>query len=384
MHINSHQSDLINRQDHQGKLSTLGSGATSANKGASATDILLEKLAQKIPGMKGVDGFKQLDAKDFTPKKVAGRITDFVEMGLARARESGKSEAEVDKLRQQAISGIEKGFAEARSILSNMNLLTDDIAATIDDTLDQTLNGLQGLSVSSAPERLSGSRTSVMAAERYQAAESLSLKVKTQDGDEVTITFNKQSDYQSSLGGYADASGEALSFSVDRSESSDYRFSVEGDLDEDEIDALQSLIRDVNEIANDFFDGDIQAAFDQASEFRMDKTELASMNLQLTRSERYTSVSAYEQVRSLDDTHQGPGRKLGHMMQDLKNSFGKPELGFVDQPFGLGKELIAGLLQQDQRFKEADEESRSQLEQRLDSMRNLIDRLSAVDQLEER
>lgn len=381
MQITSNHSDLINRQDLQGKMSSLGSSA--AGKEVSARDVLLEKLAQKVPGMSGVEDFKQLDGKDFTPKKVAGRITDFVEMGLEQARRSGKSEAEVDTLRQQAITGIQKGFAEARSILNNMNLLSDDIAATIDDTLKQTLTGLEGQAPRAAQSSIAGSRTSVLAAERYQAAETLSLQVKTQDGDEVTITFSKQSDYQSSLGGYSDASGSALSYSMDRSESSDYRFSVEGDLDEDEIDALQALIKDVNEIADDFFDGDIQDAFDQASEFRMDKTELASMNLQLTRSESYTAVSAYEQVQNFEDSNQGPGRKLGQMMGDFAGRLANPGLDFMESPFGFGKELMSGLIEQDTRVKEADEDTRSLLEQRLESMRSIIDGLSAVGELDE-
>lgn len=378
MHITSHQSDLINRQDNPGKLSSLGSAST--DRGGSATDTMLEKLAQNVPGLQGVDDFKQLDAQDFTPRKVAVRISDFVELGLAQARRSGKTETEVEQLRQQAIGGIEKGFAEARSILSTMNLLSDEIAATLDDTLEQTLNRLQGLAPTASQPSLSGSRTHVLAAERYQAAETLSLNVKTQDGDDVIITFSKQSDYQSSIGGYADTSGSALSFSMDRTESSDYRFSVEGDLDEAEIGALQRLIKDVNEIADDFFDGDIQTAFAQASEFRMDKTELASMNLQLTRSASYRSVTAYEQVQAQGDTDQRPGRKLGQMIADLAGRLGNPDLGFMDSPFEFGKELIVGLLQQDQRVKEADQDVRSLLEQRLDSLRSIIEGLSPVDE----
>lgn len=378
MQITSNHADPINRHDQNGTLASLRNAA--AEKGATATDILLEKLAQKIPGMSAADGFKRLDAKDFTPDKVATRITDFVEMGLEQARRGGKSEADIDALRQQAIAGIQKGFAEARSILDNMNLLTEEVAATLDDTLKQTLSGLEGL-LPATSQPISGARTSVLAAERYQAAETLSLKVKTQDGDEVTITFNKQSNYESSVGGYSDSTGSAVSFSTDRSESSDYRFSVEGNLDDAEIDALQSLIKDVNEIADDFFDGDIQSAFDQASEFRMDKTELASMNLQLTRSEHYSAVTAYEQVRDLENENPAPGRKLGQMMQDLSGRLAKPELDFMESPFGFAKELLSGLIQQDTRVKDADEDSRSLLQQRLESLRGIIDGLVKVDGL---
>lgn len=376
MHISSHSPDLINRNDAQPTLSSLSNGTRQSNNpNASATDKMLEKLAQHIPGMNGAQSFNQLDAKDFSPQKVADRVTDFVAMGLEQARLDGKSEAEVEKLRQAAMTGIQKGITEARNILDNMNLLTEEVSATIDETLKLTLQGLEGLIPGAAPQSVSGNSTSMLAAERYQSAESLSLKVKTQDGDEVTIRFNKESDYQSSFGGYSDDQGSAVSFSIDRSESSNYRFSVEGDLDSDEIDALQNLIKDINEIAGDFFDGDVQAAFDQASAFKMDKTELASMNLRLTRSESYSAITAYEQVQNQGNQQDG-GRKLGHMLNGLADQVGSPALGFMESPFDFGKELISGLISQDQRYKEADEEHRSLFEQHLDSMRSILDNIA--------
>ncbi|MEH6649600.1 MAG: DUF5610 domain-containing protein [Motiliproteus sp.] len=378
MQITNHHSNPLNRQDSNQQVTSLRSGPQHSNdEKVSATDKLLEKLAQHIPGMTNADELRKLDAKDFTPQKVANRVTDFVAMGLEQARRSGKSEVEVENLRLAAASGIQKGIAEARDILDNMNLLTDDISADIDETLKLTMQGLEGLIPGAAPQASSANSTSMLAAERYQSAESLSLKVKTQDGDMVTILFNKESDYQSSMGGYSDDSGSAVSFSVDRSESSDYRFSVEGDLDADEIDALQNLIKDVNEIAGEFFDGDVQAAFEQASEFKMDKTELASMNLRLTRSESYSAVSAYQQVQN-QDTQANGGRKLGHMINGLADQASNPALSFVESPFELAKELLSGLVSEDHRFKKSEDDARSILEDHLNNMRNIIDTIEAA------
>ena len=84
--------------------------------------------------MSGAESFRELDGRSFTPEKVAERITGFVEQGLARARRDGKSELEVEELRQQALAGINQGFKEARGILKDMNLLSDEMAATIDRT----------------------------------------------------------------------------------------------------------------------------------------------------------------------------------------------------------------------------------------------------------
>ncbi len=384
MLVTSNVSDLINRQDSPNLISSRRSvpGEQSGTKGPGfATDQLLAKLAQNVPGMTGPEDFKQLNAKDFSPQKVADRVTEFVALGLEQARRAGKSEEEVDNLRQQALSGIKKGFDEARNILDTMNLLTDELSTTIDDTLKLTLDGLKSLAPGATQEPIGSSRTSVLAAERYQSAETLSLKVKTQDGDEVTIKFGQQSSYQSSFGGYSDDSGSAVSFSIDRSESSQYRFSVEGELDNDEIDALQSLIKDVNAIADDFFDGDVQAAFEQASEFKLDKSELASMNLKLTRSESYSAVAAYQQVQNLNNANPNPGQKLGHMLNDLTGRVAAPALGFMESPAGFGKQLLTELIPQDKRFKEADDDKRSLLEQNLNSLRSIIDSLEGVPRL---
>ena len=136
MQITNLHSNPLNRQDSNQQVSSLRSGPQHSNdEKAAATDKLLEKLAQNIPGMTNADELRKLDAKDFTPQKVANRVTDFVAMGLEQARRSGKSEAEVENLRLAAASGIQKGIAEARDILDNMNLLTDDISADIDETL---------------------------------------------------------------------------------------------------------------------------------------------------------------------------------------------------------------------------------------------------------
>ncbi len=375
----SSQETYFSQQSYS--LSSNSQRPDSRNSGqpASPTDQLLNRLAERIPGMSQGE-MKNLEADKFSPEKVAGRIAGFVQQGLERARREGKSEAEIQGLYDQALAGIEQGFDEARDILDDMNLLTDELATTIDQTYDLTMQELEGLAPAAATPTTEGStRTSVLAAERYQQAESFSLKLKTQDGDSVVINFASASSYQSSFGGYSDGEGNsAVAFSIDRSESSSYQFQVEGDLDDDEITAIQNLIQDVSLIADDFFDGDVQAAFDQASQFQMDKSELASMNLTLTRSERYSAVGAYQQVQN-PDASQNPGRKLGHMMNDLAGRFSSPDLGFLASAVDFGQDLLSSLIPQDSRYKQADSEQQSLFDQNLQNMKDILAGLTGGD-----
>ncbi len=129
MHVNLHSSGQLYSDTQNLSSRSNNSTESSSQQPKQAQEQLLGSLAKHVPGVSATE-FKALDAKDFTPEKVAGRIAGFVAQGLEQARREGKSEAEIANLHKQALAGIEKGFNEAREILSDMNLLTEDIAAT--------------------------------------------------------------------------------------------------------------------------------------------------------------------------------------------------------------------------------------------------------------
>lgn len=347
---------------------------TQQQGNTSATDRVLDKLAEKIPGISGGE-LKELKADQFTPEKVSSRIADYVAMGMEIAKREGKSDAEIQSIYEASISGIEKGFREATEILENMNLLTDDLAATIDETLEQTLNKVSDL-LPAASTTPTAPSTSISAAARYESAESFSLNVRTQDGDNVTIRFSNNESSESSLGYYNDGDGtSASSFSIDRSQSSNFQFSVSGDLDEGEIDALQELIQDINLIADDFFDGDVQSAFEQASEFQMDKSELSSMQLTLKRTEEYTAVSAYQQVQGYEQPQysQAGDVKLGHILNSIQEQFTQSKVDFAESVTTFSMKLFENLVQQDTRYKDSSSESQSLFDANIESLYQLVE-----------
>jgi hypothetical protein len=335
---------------------------------ATSQDALISRLASNIPGMSAGD-LKELNQDDFTPEKVANRIGDFVAQGLEAARRSGRSEEDVQKMYDAAVKGVEKGFAEAKEILDNLNLLSDTIESNIDTTFEKTFDRLTELDPSLAAENASKSSTieRLTAAQRYDQAESMSLEVKTQDGDTVTINFSNQSRTEQSMGYETDGSSSSSVFNVSRSEESNYRFSVEGDLDEDEIDALQNLIKDVNEIAGEFFDGDVQKAFDMASEFQMDKTELSSMNLQLAQTKQYSSIANYTETQT-NAVQEAPGKRLGHLSDQFVALGQDPKLNFMQEIREFSEELLSSLVSQDARYREADSEEQSIFDANLESL----------------
>jgi hypothetical protein len=81
---------------------------------------------------------------------------------------------------------------------------------------------------------------------------------------------------------------------------SSFSFSVKGELDQKELKAIGQLVSDANELAEEFFNGDIQTAFNQALELGYDEQELSSFALQLTKFENTEVIRAYETVSRFD------------------------------------------------------------------------------------
>ncbi|MBR9828612.1 MAG: hypothetical protein GYB41_08225 [Oceanospirillales bacterium] len=326
-------------------------GSNNRSAGSQdATQVLLGKLADKIPGMTA-DKLSGLDAENFTPDKVAGRISDFVAKGLDAARSRGASDERLNEMYNAAVKGVEKGFKEAREVLDSLNVLNGSIAAQVDETEKLTFDALAEIAPGS---REATAQAVIGGAERYHNAEDMSLTVKTQDGDEVSIRFSRNQSYDASYGAGVDNQGSSAAWmDVSRSESSQYQFSVKGELDEGELDALQQMIRDIAGVADEFFNGDVQKAFEQSADISFDPNELQSMQLDMSYSRSWAQASTYEQVGGLDQPVDKPGLRLGQLMKDLAESAGAPSLGFLQSPAQAGRELLGGMIEQDSRFQDA-------------------------------
>ncbi|MGQ9659227.1 MAG: DUF5610 domain-containing protein [Thermochromatium sp.] len=340
-------------------------GLASPRQPAGALSSLQEKalaaIAREIPGME-VSGLKQLDPNDYTPDKVADRIISFVAMGLENARARGKSEEEIQSLYESAVRGAEQGFKEAKEILSNLKVLEGVVAEQVEATEQLTFEGLAKLDPSRARAEAQqatamAATSGLAAAARYRNAEDFSLSLKTREGDTVEIRFSRHLKAQYSLAGVRDDQGNSAAvLDVGRFENTGYLFSVQGDLNDDELKAIQTLVQDVANLAKDFFGGDVQKAFEQAPKVGFDSSQLASMNLTMSRSERYSAAQAYAGTRDLDqpESLQNAVRRLGHMMRELQDSVARPELGFLSQPDRAAGDILRGLVQQDDRFIQAD------------------------------
>ena len=267
---------------------------------ADANAVLANRLAERLGLPPGGMGIK---AEDYSPEKVAGRIIGFIEQRLHSEQAAGADTGKLQKLLDQARSGVEKGFAEARQILDGMGVLQGKVASDIDDTYQRIQDGFANLDQRfNPPAPAEGGTTAVAAySERLSAqAETFELAVTTRDGDRLRISI-AQASASWSQNSIAAASNGNSSAVVASSQSGSlqigaWQVSVEGELDEQERAALEKLFGQVQELSNKFYSGDLSGAFDRAMALELDGEQLASMSLRLTQTSIRQATDAYSAV----------------------------------------------------------------------------------------
>lgn len=362
MTVNTIKSSLVPTPRPLDNAISSSKSAKPSESGRSLSELhdkVLQTLSQSIPGM-SVDKFKKLDANQFTPEKVADRISGFVAAGLENARARGASEERIQQMYDAAMKGVEKGFKEAKEILTNLDVLKGKIAEDVSETERLTFDALAKLS---PQQKLVSNLTQMTAAQRFEKSETFELNLMTKEGDKVSISFGRSESMQAGMSIAKSDSGMAAIFDMSRSETSGFSFSVQGNLNVDEIDAIQNLIRDVNQLANEFFEGDVQKAFEQAANFKMDTQQLASMSLTLTRSESYSAAMSYEKTQALGGSAetQRPQQRLSQLMEGMKQAMNEQIKSFVKEPESFMSELMKGLVQQDIRYIDAQKEQQENL-----------------------
>ncbi|MFP6798340.1 MAG: DUF5610 domain-containing protein [Pseudomonas sp.] len=267
---------------------------------ADAQATLANRLAERLGLEPGALAGK---ANDYTPEKVAGRILSFIEQRLQSEQAAGADPSKLKGLLEQARSGVEKGFAEARKILDGMGVLQGKVASDIDDTYQKIQDGFSDLNKRFNPDAalVEGSTNIAAYSERFAAqAETFDMEVTTRDGDRLRISIAQASANWSQSGVVASSNGNGSSV-VASSQSGSmqigaWQVSVEGELDDEERAALEKLFGQVQDLSNKFYAGDLSGAFDRAMALEMDGEQLASMSLRLTQTTVRQATDAYSTV----------------------------------------------------------------------------------------
>ncbi|WP_250657638.1 DUF5610 domain-containing protein [Alkalimarinus coralli] len=360
-HLGNHRGQLQDQNNGQNSVQvslyevSLSFSSSSFSSHEKGVKILEQELEVQFTGARSSQVTSSF-APAFQPPSVddvANNVLGFVEDRIKQEADAGASPERLDDLLSQAREGVEIGFGQAREQIESLGLMTDEldndvnqsfqkINTGIDGFVDTYVNGGAAESLVDANDEAEQALTSpsatskdkgneqvddkqttndqVNAADRgvanrnsginagYSSFSSLSeraaIQITTQDGD--VVSFNLEQIQASFERGElsSDRFGFESSQLVGQYQSGQYSYSVDGELDEGEIQALNDLMLQIEGMSEQFFSGDFQGAFQSALELGFDGQEIAGFSVNLSQTS-VQQVSAYQQIADLGGAETG-------------------------------------------------------------------------------
>ncbi|VAW59708.1 hypothetical protein MNBD_GAMMA11-1830 [hydrothermal vent metagenome] len=281
--------------------------STSEQAAAQSAEVVQDAVLGRISG--GSGAVLETSDADFSPQAVADRITGFVETAI---QQRGGSGIEAQSLLRQAKEGIEQGIREARETLESLGQLSGEVERQVNETESLIFKGLERLEQSLTPtpalepalEPALGGGSTVVAesglfSSQFKQTSEAAIEIVTRDGDRVEISYSAFTQSATSQRFSSNASAFSFSSRQQASSSVAFQFSVEGSLDAQERDSINNLLNDIGEIAGQFFQGDVQAAFNASLELGFDSETLKGFSLDFQQTTRVQVAEAYQRTEQV-------------------------------------------------------------------------------------
>lgn len=203
--------------------------------------------------------------------------TDGLNQGLASAASQAVAPGGqgADSLR----TSVNGSLSDASSQLQAIGVNPDDINAVVNDLRGRLESFLQAAGSaqtgSSSSDAVAGIGASVTQKQRTE------VQVVTQEGDVVQLKLRTRVTAAAGAVASSTADGTTSSAAGLVVSGGKFEISVHGNLNSDEIAAIQDVLGKIDSLSQDFFSGDIQGAFAAAANLNVDGSQLASVAVDL-------------------------------------------------------------------------------------------------------
>ncbi len=239
------------------------------------------------------------DVSAAASSSAARRVLDAVEQTLQSAQRQGAGAEELRALVAQAREGVRQGVAGARDVLAGMGVGEGSIMRQVDETQASLEAGLAELESQYAPQPASVSPLDQAVALSASRSQRLELEITTRDGDTVTLALSSERGFEQNALVKVDEGAVSVTMERNVYASANFSLAVNGELDEDEIEAIQDLMKKVDKLADRFFEQGMQQAFSTALEMGFDSEELASFSLDMELAVARQASASYQEVAAL-------------------------------------------------------------------------------------
>ena len=326
----------------------------------------------------------EINGKDYSQARtIASNVIDFVRQELREARSNGASEEELQSIISQAQQGIEQGFASAREALQTRLENNPQLERQIERAFDKIQRGLQRLDnrfapnveVSSAGDnseaeivlndegnnQVSQQESSSLGIQQVefsktksiQQSSSFDLSIKTQEGDTVTLSIEKF--YNKEFSKQALINEEGFTVNVDRQieKGKQISYQVNGDINEKEQAAIDSLIKKIDRLADKFYSGNLAGAFQKATKVGIDSEQLASFSVNLQSSKIVEVTRTYKEVQGVEvlEPQESLIPSLGALIHQIDQAARDEQVAkIIAEPVPVATELFKQIAIRDERF----------------------------------
>lgn len=139
-----------------------------------------------------------------------------------------------------------------------------------------------------------------------------------------------------------DSNGGTYSFN------SDFNLSIEGDLNAEEQQSISELLKAMSQVSQDFFQGNVNAAFSQAQNLGLETEQIAGFSMDMNSQKSVQAMAAYQQTKMPEqniDTNLlsqasdflSQAKKSMAETKAAVDSFAAPEKSFTDMFAGVGQ-----------------------------------------------
>lgn len=293
----------------EGKLSSRSSVAYSALSESMRQNVKLDGQGLNKSSSDKVDGESASNPFDF--EEVANNVMNFVGRVIRGAAKSGTDDDKLNSLFDQAQEGIQRGIGAAKRDLSGF--MDDELSegiAKVEESLDDRLNQLKR----EIFQPVLATQTTSGSVSRFEQTE---FTVRTRDGDQISLRFGERESLSFGQQNTIDDQNTSTTNSyLSYLQEIGVSFEVSGEIDEDELKSITELVDQVSGVADEFYNGDVVSAFQQALEVGYDEQELASFSLQLTKGQSTSVLKAYEDVQSFSEEPKSP---IDAELQSIRN-----------------------------------------------------------------
>lgn len=310
--------------------------------------------------------------KAFDVDAIVDTVMKQIGKRIGEAKSAGASDKELESMFEAARSGVEKGFGQAREQIEALNKMNEPLAEKIDAAENGIYEGIDQLKKDTleANNKNDGAKTEQGSFEYgrvfQQARNDFSFELTTQEGDKVTIKANSQFESYAAFMKSQGENGQSQVAGASQSNSSGYSFSVEGDISDAEMAAIDDLMSQVNSLSEEFYGGDLDKAFDMAMGLTSDASQIAEFSLNLRQQQTQAveygkGVAEYSQ----DALPKGLSEPLADFANGVKQAFDKAKF------FQNSQDLLAELTE---KMQPKPEDNKTSM---MDFMKPLMDKMAA-------